>query len=166
MQKNHFIQPALFFLLLTLFSQFVAAADGQSPKLKNIQDLRETAKLAKVADLPILIMFGTDECPYCEMLREEFLIPMIISGDYTDKIIIREVHVTYNEKFIDFNGTTITASQLAHRYGVTLFPTMIFINSKAKVLVEKIIGITTPSLFGGTLDNSIDQALAVQRKDG
>lgn len=165
MQKNHFIGPVFFFLLLTLFSQFVSAVDAPRPKLKKIHDLRETAKLAIAADLPVLMMFGTDECPYCEMLREEFLIPMIISGDYTDKIIMREVHIAYYEKLIDFNGKTITASQFAHRYGVTLFPTMVFINSKGEVLVKKILGITTPSLFGGRLDQRIDQALAVQRKD-
>ena len=164
MQKNYFIPSVLFFLLVTLFSQFVSASDAQRPKLKHIQDLRETAKLAKASNLPVLMMFGTDECPYCEMLREEFLIPMIISGEYSAKIIMREVHIHYNEKIIDYNGKTITASQLAHRYGVTLFPTTVFINSKGKVLVNKILGITTPSLFGGTLDSRIDEALAVLRK--
>jgi len=97
------------------------------------------------------------------MLREEFLIPMIISGEYRTKIIMREVHIAYRETLIDFKGKKITASQFAHRYGVTLFPTMVFIDSRGKVLVEKILGMTTPSLFGGTLDSRIDEALAVLR---
>ena len=169
MQKNYFIQSVLFFILLTLFSQFVSASEAQRPalprpELKQIQDLRETSRLAKTSNLPVLMMFGTDECPYCEMLREEFLIPMIISGEYRSKIIMREVHIAYDETLIDFKGKKITASQFAHRYGVTLFPTMVFIDSKGKVLVEKILGITTPSLFGGTLDSRIDEALAVLRK--
>lgn len=156
---------------LTFFNTLLSAnhhSDGEStshrPELIKIKDIRDTARLAQAKKLPILIMFGTDECPYCRLLKEDFLIPMLISGDYTDKVIIREAHVSARADIIDFSGNKISISKFSARYKVTLFPTMIFIDSKGEVLVKKIIGITTPSLFGGTLDNSIDEALLLVSK--
>jgi len=146
-------------ILIFIFYSTLVWAESKRPELPKIYDLRNTAKLSQQKQIPILVMFGTDECPFCERLREEFLIPMIISGDYTDKVILREVHLGYNNYLIDFSGKKISTNQLAHRYGVRLFPTTILIDSHGKQLVESILGITTPSLFGGTLDDSIDKAL-------
>jgi len=135
------------------------------PKLKKVNDLRETAQLAKAKNLPILMMFGTNECPYCELLKEDFLIPMIISGNYKDKIIFREIHIAAYADLIDFSGKKITVGELSQRYGVTMFPTTVFIDSNGQPLVKNIIGITTPSLFGGTLDDQIDKAFSVLKKN-
>lgn len=165
--KIHIIQLIFLFLLLSISSNFVLAAhnpQSDRPELTQITDMRETAKLAKTTNLPVLMMFGTDECPYCKLLKEDFLIPMIISGDYTDKIILREVHIASRTDIIDFSGEKIAINELAERYQVRLFPTMVFIDGDGQVLVNNIIGITTPSLFGGTLDDHIDRAFSMIRK--
>ena len=165
MRTFNFKSLLLCFLIFSLYSRFLLAEENSiRPKLPQIQDLRNTAQLSQTKNLPILIMFGTDECPYCERLREEFLVPMIISGDYVSKVILREVHIGYNSSLIDFSGKKMSTRQLARQYGVKLFPTTIFIDSYGTPLVESIIGITTPSLFGGTLDDQIDKALVLLRK--
>ncbi|MCK5698120.1 MAG: thioredoxin fold domain-containing protein [Gammaproteobacteria bacterium] len=164
MQKNtlkKIVINTLFFFLIISCGGVLA----ERPKLKHISDLRETAQLAKEKNLPILMMFGTDECPYCELLKEDFLIPMIISGHYQDKVIFREIHIAAHADLIDFSGNKITVGELSRRYGVTLFPTTVFIDSNGQPLVKNIIGITTPSLFGGTLDDHIDKALGVLRNN-
>lgn len=160
----------LFIIFLFILYESLAMASHSSgshsnrPELIKITDLRETAKLAQSRNIPILIMFGTDECPYCELLKEDFLIPMIISGDYTDKIIFREAHIASGASIIDFSGKNISIGEFRSRYKVTLFPSMIFVDSRGQTLTKKIIGITTPSLFGGTLDDSIDKALTHTKK--
>lgn len=149
-------------LLLSLGIQPVFA--NERPQVEILKDARDTARLAQERNLPILIMFGTDECPYCELLKEEFLIPMLISGDYNDKILIREAHVSEGESIIDFSGKEVSMDDFISRYRVYLFPTMVFVDSKGEQLVERIRGITTPSLFGGELDGQIDKALIYTRK--
>lgn len=165
MRTFNFKSLLLCFLILSLYSSFLLAEESnERPKLLQIQDLRDTVQLSQTKYLPILIMFGTDECPFCERLREEFLIPMIISGDYVKKVILREVHIGYKSSLIDFSGKKMSTRQLSRQYGVKLFPTTILIDSHGTPLVESIIGITTPSLFGGTLDDQIDKALALLRE--
>jgi len=153
----------LLILLFSFYTQVILAKHNSShksqrPTVIKIKDLRETAHLAKKKSLPILIMFGTDGCPYCRLLKEDFLIPMLISGDYQDKVIIREAHISPGAYIIDFLGKKISIGEFSQRYKVTLFPTMVFVDSTGQVLIKNIVGVTTPSLFGGTLDDGIDQA--------
>ncbi len=158
---------AFIILLLSFCSHLIFAghtSDSHRPELIKLTDIRETARLAQSRKLPILMMFGTDECPYCRLLKEDFLIPMLISGDYTDKVIMREAHITSGANIIDFTGKKISIGEFSDRYGVTLFPTMVFVDGTGQVLIKNIIGITTPSLFGGTLDDSIDKALLLTSK--
>ena len=151
-----------FKLLITLFLSIGLSSSllsSDRPELIHLSDLRTTAQQAKAKKLPILIMFGTDECPYCEMLKEEFLIPMLISGDYEDKVILREADIDAGDSIINFSGKKISIDEFRDHYGVKLYPTMVLVDHEGKQLVEKIVGITTPSLFGGTIDDRIDEAL-------
>jgi len=161
--KKISLTSLLLVLLFSFYTQLIQANHNSShkstrPTVEKIKDLRKTARLAQEKSLPILIMFGTDGCPYCRLLKEDFLIPMLISGDYQDKVIIREAHISPRESIIDFQGKKISIGEFSQRYKVTLFPTMAFVDSTGQPLIKNIIGVTTPSLFGGTLDDSIDQA--------
>ncbi|MCP3850415.1 MAG: thioredoxin fold domain-containing protein [Gammaproteobacteria bacterium] len=161
--KKISLTSLLLILLFSFYTQLIQANHNSShksprPTVEKIKDLRKTARLAQEKSLPILIMFGTDGCPYCRLLKEDFLIPMLISGDYQDKVIIREAHISPGESIIDFQGKKISIGEFSQRYKVTLFPTMAFVDNTGQPLIKNIIGVTTPSLFGGTLDDSIDQA--------
>ena len=138
-------------------------ADSSRPELPSISDVRQEAKLSAQQRLPILIMFGTESCPFCQLLKEDFLIPMIISGDYTDRVILRQLYVSDGRAIIDFSGRRISAEAFAQRYKVRLFPTTVLVDHRGQPLVKNIVGVTTPALFGGTLDDAIAEALAVLR---
>ncbi len=109
------------------------------------------------------MMFSTDACPFCHLLREDFLQPMLLSGDYAQRIIMVEIDTTRKQTLIDFQGKQISIKQLRQRYHIRLFPTIVFVNAPGQSLVENIEGVTTPSMFGGTLDDAIEQALSLLR---
>ena len=156
------ISPNVKFYLLTfllvclVFNSRIISA--KTIKIKLIDNLQTESQLAKEKNLPILILFSLSHCPYCQLIKEDFLIPMIISGDYTDKVIIREMNIEENPDIIDLSGAKKSAYFFAQEMGVSLFPTMIFINNQACKLTESIKGINTPSLFGGRIDDAIEQA--------
>ena len=164
--KSNTILLSIVLLILLSSSHFLMAEEESlRPKLAQIHDIRDTLQLAKSQQLPILIMFGSEECPFCYLLREDFLVPMIISGDYVEKVILREVHVSYSEYIIDISGKKISTREFANRYAVKIFPTTVLIDEQATSLVNPILGVTTPSLFGGTLDDAIDKAFTLMRKN-
>jgi thioredoxin-related protein len=129
-------------------------------------DLQRDGSLARSQELPILLTFSAAVCSYCEQLEQDFLQPMLLSGDYQDKILIRKLLVDYGSGLTDFNGQPVTGSELADRYRVFVVPTLLFVDGNGTELAERIIGINTPELFGGYLDECIETALLGIRNPG
>jgi len=121
--------------------------------------LRAAGEAAAGRQLPILLVFSAFECPYCETLEEEFLRPMLISGEYTDKIIIRKLLLDQGAYVTDFSGNVVAVDSLASRYGVFVTPTLLFLDTRGNELAERMIGINTLEMYGGYLDECIDTAL-------
>ncbi len=128
------------------------------------QDLHRDGEGARAARLPILIAFSAIECSYCDLLEEEFLEPMLLSGDYTDKIIIRKLVLDNGSHVRDFSGHSLEAAQLAHAYRVFVTPTILFVDADGRELAERMRGINTIEMFGGYLDGCIDTALLMVRE--
>ena len=124
-----------------------------------VTDLQSEGKLALKQDLPILLTFTSSICSYCDLLEEDFLQPMLLSGDYGDRVLIRKLVIDAGRSITDFNGKPSTADKLSSRYRVFVTPTLLFVDGNGTELAERILGINTPELFGGYLDDCIDTAL-------
>lgn len=162
-----FIWPALLGLLLSaaFLRPVVAEVDNGLPPVHiniftNLQSVADTARARR---LPILLMFAMEGCAYCQTVEEEFLKPMLRSGDYENRVIIGEVRLDAGNRIRDFDGKMISVDQLALRYGAPVTPTVIFVNPEGKELSPKLIGMSTVYFYGGDLDNGIDQALKKMR---
>lgn len=139
---------------------------GAAPRVEQSRDISADARLAETHKLPILLAFTTDYCDYCVQLEEDFLKPMLISGHYLDKILIRKLVVGSSYRLIDFDGTATNTDQFASRYRVRLYPTLLFLDSQGNELAERMVGINTPEFYGGYLDQNIDTALSRVRDSG
>jgi hypothetical protein len=83
---------------------------------------------------------------------------MLISGDYTERIIIREIILNPTVTLIDFNGSAIKTSKLTDKYSVEITPTLLFLGPDGNELAERIVGINTIELFSYYVDQAIDKA--------
>lgn len=144
--------------MITLLTTLVAAPLATAGELPPIKDLRKEAITSQERRLPILVLFSADHCLYCVRLEEEFLKPMHNGGFYDDKVLIRRVKLS-DAVVSDFDGSSISARDLAARYNVTVTPTLVFIDHQGRQLVQKMVGLTTPELYGGYLDQAIDTSL-------
>ncbi len=143
-------------LLLLWFPLLVGAVEPVS--VPRVTDLQALGAEARERNLPILVMFSAEHCPYCMVVREEFLKPMLRSGDYTDRVIIVEIE-SDETTLTDFDGRPIAASDLAQRYAATLSPTVVFLDGEGHELAPRLVGITTVDFYGGYLDQAIDTSL-------
>ena len=141
------------------FLSLAAEASGADVQVPVATDLQRDGAHALEQYLPILLAFSADECSYCEMLEEDFLEPMLLGGDYRDKIIIRKLILDNGSSAINFNGRAIDATQLSDEYRVFVTPTILFVDANGKELAERMVGINTPELYGGYLDVCIETAL-------
>jgi len=143
----------------------LSSAQATGIELTDLSDFQADTAKSKSQQLPILVMFSASYCGYCSTLKEEFLKPMLLSGDYADKVIIRVLEIDGADDIRDINGAKIDPESLANRYNIQLTPTLTFIDPRGKELAPRLTGMTTIDFFGGYLDDAIDNSL-IQLRGG
>jgi thioredoxin-related protein len=131
-------------------------ADTEVPVSDN---LSVDAAQATRHNLPIMLVFTGIVCSYCDELEVEIIKPMLLSGDYEDKAIIRKLIVDNGSLITDFSGHRVDTADLAHEYGVFVTPTILFVNHEGYQLAERMVGINTIEMYGGYLDQCLESAL-------
>lgn len=137
----------------------ISSAMAANDQVIRVTDLEALAAQAREQKLPILLMFSQQQCPYCSIMEENYLRPMLRSGKYTDKVIIRKLRIDDFGSLTDFNGNRIEPGQLSSRYGASVTPTLVFLNAEGKEIAPKLVGLGTEGFFAGDIDNAIDTAL-------
>ncbi len=152
-------------LLLTLMLILITGMPLQSHSSGAIHEVSLTTDLATLGkssaqtSRPILLLMSSEECPYCWLIKREILNPMILSGDYKDRLIIHEMMIDSPTDLRDFDGNMRDAATIAERYKVVMTPTMLFLAPDGTELTEKMVGINTPELFSHYVDKAIDRAV-------
>ena len=158
------LYKAILPLCAIFFSTLSAAIEA--PDVPVGDDLQADGQLAEARRLPIMLMFSAIDCGYCEMLEEEFLRPMLLGGEYTDRILMRKIVLDDGSRLTDFDGQRRDATALSDQYRVFVTPTILFVNAEGRELTARILGINTLELFGGYLDDCIETALLKLRSPG
>ena len=127
------------------------------------QDFTSEAKAAQAKQAPILVLFMSSHCSYCERVLREFLLPMQLNAEYRSKVIMRQIEVGSDTPLKDFAGRPTTQAQFASRYRVQMVPTVMLFDAQGNVLATPLVGLTTPDFYGGYLDQVIDEAVGKVR---
>jgi thioredoxin-related protein len=149
------------FLLVFSANSPVFAEDGYKfVEIKQTRDLAVLAEQSRQHQRAILLMFSGNSCRFCTIAEEDYLKPMLRSGEYDTLISMHKVRLDSDETLIDFDGKATTSSKLAKRYGVFVMPTIIFVDAQGKEVAEKRVGVMTEAYYAGYLDDSIRTAHA------
>jgi len=142
-----------------LVSMSDSMAEAESDDIPKALDLQKDGLLAQEKGLPVLLEFTMHGCPFCLEIEEEILRPMIGSGEYDHKVLVRNVKIDDDLKITDFNGESITYEDLAYRYNVTVVPTLILVHGNGQPMDLEMVGVTTIDFYGAYLDQAIESAL-------
>jgi len=134
------------------------AVSGEVASMQGVVDLRSEAQLMKPENLILVLEFSSEYCGYCRKLENLFLLPMQRNAAYDDKILVRSISLDAYETVVDFEGRTVSTSDFASRYGVSMTPTLLFMNAEGVEMSEKLVGIWSEDFYGGYIDNRIDEA--------
>jgi thioredoxin-related protein len=107
----------------------------------------------------IMLLVSQADCPYCHLVREEVIRPMILGGDFRNEILIREMFMDEGETVVDFQGASVDAADFAHGYGVFVTPTLLFLGPDGKELARQMVGVNTIEMYYYYVDQSIRTAL-------
>lgn len=121
-------------------------------------NLKADAKIAKQKQVPILLLFTQQSCGFCEIVRSDFLRPMLLNQEYDSRVLIRQIEYD-GDDVVGFDGKKISMDAFMEPYNVGFTPTVLFLDSSGAELTEQLVGITTVHYYGGFLDDNIALAL-------
>lgn len=138
--------------------QYEYEDDPAPSMIKEVYDLQQQAVLAKKNRIPLLIEFSSPWCSYCETLEKEILEPMLISGSYRNRVIIRKLEVSDYNRLIDFDGQPQASLDWAMSMKVDLYPTLVFFNGEGKEISDRLVGIAVLEFVSDELEKRLVQA--------
>ena len=130
-----------------------SAANG----LIHAADFKADAKLAIQREVPVLVVFTSPGCHYCERVKREYLLPMQKDPTYRKRVLIREVTVGATTPLINFDGTPTTEGAFASAHKVYMVPTVKVLDTHGNDTGEAIVGMLTPDYYYGYLESAIDE---------
>lgn len=154
-------QAVAWLLAIVAWASGLALAEGGVPYA---QDLRKDAKAAIDKHGVVLVMFSGSYCRYCDIVLNEFLIPMSRNADYQSKLVIRKVETSSARDLTDFQGNRVTHRKFAKDSGARMVPMVMVFDAQGKPLAKPLVGLTTVDYYGYYLDQAINEGLEKVRK--
>ena len=110
--------PALLLLMLGLFAAPLSYAVEVIP----LTDLRADLAQAKALHIPILLLIHSQGCTYCHYVMEDHLRPMVLSGQYKNRALIRQLAADDAVELVDAAGERLSARDFARSLQVRFYP--------------------------------------------
>lgn len=116
-----------------------AGADSQHGLLQ-VDDWSVDAAAARHTGLPILILFSTSQCYYCERLKSEILEPLVNRREMEGLACVRELDIARGGKIRDFDGEKVRTRMFIKRYGIYATPTLLLVDDQGNPIGAPIVG--------------------------
>lgn len=150
-----------FYGLLTALFLAVFSQPGLSspPVSSNTLDWSKVSENARRTGHPVLMIFSSNECAYCEMLRSRVLAPAQHDGHLSGIVHIHEFNIDTGGKITDFDGDRIRSRMFVRRYKVFATPTVIIVDQNGNPISKPIIGYDGSQDYVKRLDKAIHDAV-------
>lgn len=145
--------------LILAWGLTLSGAAGAASGLIHAKNLQADAQLAAKRQVPILVLFTSPGCHYCERVKAEYLGLMHKDPAYRNKVLIREVTMGDTRPLIDFNGATTTEGAFAAAHKVFMVPTVMVFDPQGKETSEAIVGLLSPDFYFGYLMSAIETGM-------
>jgi len=121
--------------------------------------LKQDGRDAAGRKVPIMLLFASPECHYCERVKNEYLGPMVNDPAYRNKVIIRQVEVGSDWTLIGFDGKKTTHGAYASGQKVFMVPTVKVVDAQGRELSKPIVGLLTPDFYFGYIESAMEEGL-------
>lgn len=135
------------------------ALAGSAGGLVHATDFKADAKTASQRKVPVLVLFSSPSCAYCDRVKSDYLIPMHKDPAYRKRVIIREVTVGADAPLVDFDGSATTEGAFALAHQVHMVPTVKVFDTRGNEASEPIVGLLIADFYFGYLEAAIDAGL-------
>jgi thioredoxin-related protein len=143
-------------ILSLILAPLLAHAD--SLNVSKVDDWSAEAAIAAKEGKPLMVVFSSESCNYCDILNSQVLNPMLENGTLTNRVLLREFKINRGGKVVDFSGDSIRSRIFVSRYHVYATPTVILLDQHGATLGDPIVGYNDVAAYQQLLNKSILRA--------
>jgi thioredoxin-related protein len=154
MKRRHLLAALPFWAALSNMS--VMAAERELPTSKSLQS--EIAAALKTSK-PLIVLVSLDNCPFCKIARENYLIP--ISREQSLQVV--QVNMGHTTAIADAMGKRTTQAALISSWQIKAAPTILFLGKDGQEIAPRLVGGSTSDFYGAYLQERIDRAIKTLR---
>lgn len=129
------------------------ASEGLLPMATSLPDALAAALAARE---PLVVMVSLPGCPYCPVVRQSYLAPLLASGQAR----VVQIDMLGNQSLVAMDRSTTSHGQQVRAWQVKVAPTVLFFGAQARELAPRINGVGVIDFYGAYLD----ERLATARK--
>lgn len=133
----------------------------QYPDMPFLEDWSELPASVLENKKVLVLLVDQSNCPFCLLVKEDFLQPLSISKDNRHKVSIMRISIDSGEFLKGPNGERLSTSVFVGKYDAKFAPTVLFLDGKGQSIAEKIIGINDTNFYWYYLEKSINTAFSV-----
>jgi thioredoxin-related protein len=123
--------------------------------------MRAAAQAAAAKGEPLVVMTSLVGCPYCDLVRQHHLLPMLKAGEVIAvQVDTRERRTTLQ----GFNGETSNPAEQVALWKAKFAPTVLFFGPDGEELAERLVGVAVPDFYGEYLEARLTEARRKLRK--
>jgi len=137
----------------------LSTGPAQAGTVPIASDLQEDAGTSRAANLPILLIYTAKHCHYCDEVKAGVFNPIAADPAYRERMLLREVRIDSNIHLVGFNGDVTSHRAFATDRGITIVPTLEFLDGAGLQVSRPLVGVSIPDYYGAYVDNGIEQAI-------
>ena len=99
---------------------------------------------------PLVVMVSLHGCPFCKVVRENYLHPLLSSGLQVVQIDMRDMR-----SLADFDGASLTQDAWIRKQNIKLAPTVMFFGAQGREVASRLKGAYLPDFYGAYLDEQL-----------
>ncbi len=103
---------------------------------------------------PLVVMISLAGCPFCKMIRENYLAPM----HSQQGLSVVQVDMHSKRELKNFSGTSLSHEDLRRTWGIKIAPTLLFFGRNGTEIAPRLVGASIPDFYGAYLDERLQQA--------
>ncbi len=128
----------------------VQAAETSLPVTASLPESLQQALQRKQ---PLVVMVSLHGCPFCKVVRENYLMPLQREG-----LPVVQLNMRSTQAITDLDGSAQTQDGLIRKWGIQLAPTVLFLGPQGKEVASRLKGAYLADFYGAYLDEQLAQA--------
>jgi hypothetical protein len=131
-----------------------APSPASEALLQPAVDLRSEAQQAAAAGWPLVLLFSRADCPYCQRVRQDYLLPLLQDARFAG-LVIRQIDIDRPRVLRDFAGQTTRHAAFAAQLGIRWVPVVGFYAPDGRPTAEPLVGALLPDFYLAHLENAL-----------